>query len=236
VAEHNAVPGFLPSTNGLHFTNSWPHVPDVVLDFGPMGKLPLGDASNGLCGGMVYTVIDVFQDARPPIADDVNPAAGSPLFTYIVDRLFDSFDIPAGVATYYRWMNLPDHDTRIWFVTRRGIAWQTIKQEWPRIRADIDAGRLAPLGLVTVHTADPAALGHNHQVLAYGYDIDDSNRLTLHLYDPNTRQSRADDVALSLDLTQPTRATPITHNVNISRPIRGFFGTKYAFRDPGSVV
>lgn len=236
MAEHNAVPGFLPSANGLHFTNSWPHVPDLVIDLGPFGKIPIGDASNGLCGGMVYAVIDVFRAGRPPIAEVVNPPAGSPLFKYIAARLIDSFDVPAGVTRYYRCMNLPDHDARIWFVTRRGIAWQTIKQEWPKIKDDLDAGRLAPLGLVTVHTADPAALGHNHQVLAYAYDIDEANRLTLHLYDPNTRQSSADDVALALDLTQPTRTTPITHNVNISRPIRGFFRTKYAFRDPSSVV
>lgn len=236
MAQFNAVPGFLPSANGLHFTNSWPHVPDFEVDLGPFGKVPIGDASNGLCGGMVYTVIDVFEAALPPIADLINPPAGSPLFKYLAARLLDSFDVPAGVTKYYKWMTTADHDTKVWFVPRRGVAWRTIKDEWPSIKADIDAGRLAPLGLVTVQSADPGALGHNHQVLAHAYDIDDMNRLTLRLYDPNTRQSRADDVALSLDLSQPTRTTAITHNVNISRPIRGFFRTRYAFHDPHSVV
>jgi hypothetical protein len=233
MAEQHAVPGFRASVNGLHFTNSWPHEPNLVVDLGPFGKVPVGDASNGLCGGMVYTVIDVFRARLPPIADTVNPPAGSPLFKYLVRRLFDSFDIPDGVAKYYAWMNTPDHDTRLWFVRRRGVAWRTINEEWPRVKADIDRGLPAPLGLVTVQSADPQALGHNHQVLAYAYEVDDAGVLTLHLYDPNTRTSAADAVKLTLNVSKPT--TPITHNVNISRPIRGFFRTNYTAADPRGV-
>ena len=186
MAVSNAVPGFKASVDGLHFTNTWPSEPDIVIDAGPLGKVPIGDASNGLCGGMVYTVMDVFTAGLPPIPDTQPPAQGSALFNYIVSRLFASFDIPAGVLTYYEWMNTPDHDTGIWFVTRRGVAWKTIMEEWPKIKADIDGGMLSPLGLVTVYSSDPTMMGHNHQVLAYAYEVDDANRLTLHLYDPNT--------------------------------------------------
>jgi hypothetical protein len=132
-------------------------------------------------------------------------------------------------------MTTPDSDTGFWFMTRRGVAWKTIKEEWPKIKADIDGGNLAPLGVVTVYSADPTMLGHNHQVLAYGYEVDDANRLTLHLYDPNTSSSGADDVRLSLDLSNPTKTSPITHNVNISRAIRGFFRTNYVFSDPSAI-
>jgi len=232
VAVQNSVVGFRASRNGLHFANSWPHEPDLVVDLGPIGHVPLGDASNGLCGGMVYTVIDVFEAGLPPIPDVANPPQGSPLFKYLVARLIDSFDIPAGVTKYYQWMTLPDQDSRLWFVVRRGIGWHTIKDEWPRVKADIDRGWLSPLGLVTVHGADPARLGHNHQVLAYGYELDDADTLTLHLYDPNTRTAEADDVQLSLDISNPTRTPSITHNVNISRPIRGLFRTNYRPTDP----
>ena len=90
-----------------------------------------------------------------------------------VDSL-QRLDLPAGVLTYYTWMTTADHDSGLWFVTRRGVAWKTIKEEWPRVKADIDAGRLCPLGLVTVRGADPRALGHNHQVLAYAYEVDDA--------------------------------------------------------------
>ena len=186
MATANAVPGFRPSVDGLHFVNSWPSEPDIVVDVGPLGKVPIGDASNGLCGGMVYTVMDVFKAGGPPIPDTTNPTQGSPLFDYLVSRLFASFDIPGGVLEYYEWMTTPDHDTDIWFVTRRGVAWRTIVEEWPKVKADIDSGMLSPLGLVTVHTTDPTMLGHNHQVLAYAYEVDEADRLTLRLYDPNT--------------------------------------------------
>jgi len=235
MASSNSVPGFTASVDGLHFINSWPSEPDIVIDAGPLGKVPIGDASNGLCGGMVYTVIDVFTASLPPIPDTQQPAHGSALFNYIVSRLFASFDIPAGVLTYYQWMITPDHDTGIWFATRRGVSWKTIMEEWPKIKADIDGGMLSPLGLVTVETPDASQMGHNHQVLAYGYEIDDANRLTLHLCDPNTAPSDADDVQLSLDLSNPTHTSPITHNVNIDGNIRGFFRTKYSFNNPAAL-
>jgi hypothetical protein len=235
MAMSNAVPGFRASVDGLHFTNTWPNEPDILIDAGPLGKIPIGDASNGLCGGMVYSVMDVFAAGLPPIPDTSNPPADSPLFNYIVSRLFASFDIPSGVLKYYEWMNTPDHDTGIWFVTRRGVAWKTIMEEWPRIKADIDGGMLSPLGLVTVYTTDATMMGHNHQVLAYAYEVDDNNRLTLHLYDPNTAPETADDVQLSLDLGNPAHTTPITHNVRIDGNIRGFFRTTYVFNSPAAL-
>jgi hypothetical protein len=235
MAAANAVPGFHASVDGLHFTNSWPSEPDIVVDVPPLGKVAIGDASNGLCGGMVYTVMDVFQAGLPPIPDTVNPAQGSPLFNYLVSRLFASFDLPGGVLKYYNWMITPDHDTGVWFVVRRGLAWHTIVEEWPRIKSDIDSGMLSPLGLVTVSSTDPTMMGHNHQVLAYAYEVDDANRLTLHVYDPNTASTSADDVQLSLDLSNPTHTTPITHNVNIGGEIRGFFRTSYAFSNPAAL-
>jgi Ig-like domain-containing protein len=232
MATSNAVPGFKASVNGLHFTNSWPSEPDIIVNVPPLGNVTIGDASNGLCGGMVYTVMDVFQAGLPPVPDTTNPAQGSPPFNYLVSRLFASFDIPGGVLKYYDWMNTPDHDTGIWFAIRRGVSWHTIMEEWPRIKADIDSGMLSPLALVTVYTTDPTMMGHNHQVAAYAYEVDDANRLTLHLYDPNTAPPGADDVQLSIDLSNPTHTSPITHNVNMSEPVRGFFRATYVAADP----
>ena len=74
MAQSNAVPGFKASVNGLHFTNSWPNEPDIVANVPPFGNVSIGDASNGLCGGMVFTVRDVFQAGLPPIPDTANPA------------------------------------------------------------------------------------------------------------------------------------------------------------------
>ncbi|HEY9287537.1 MAG TPA: NBR1-Ig-like domain-containing protein [Candidatus Dormibacteraeota bacterium] len=235
MAQSNAVAGFKASVNGLHFINSWPSEPDIVVNVPGLGNVGIGDASNGLCGGMVFTVRDVFQAGLPPIPDTTNPPAQSPLFNYLVSRLFASFNLPFGVLKYFDWMNTPDHDTGVWIVIRRGVAWLTIMGEWPAIKADIDSNMLSPLGLVTVYSANPGDVGKNHQVLAYGYDLDDSNQLTLRVYDPNTKPEFADQVRLVLNLSDPTHTTPIDSNVAINEGVRGFFRVPYLFADPSSL-
>ena len=233
-----AVPGFLPSRNGLHFINAWPHEPDVTIKLPGGGTLPIGDASNGVCGGMVYTVRDVFQTpGLAPVARTDNPLPGSALYRYIVKRLLESFDVGhLGVGRYLEWMLTPDGDAALGpALVRRGVAWKTVVEEWAgRIRPEIDAGRLVCLGLITVAGADPRQLGANHQVMAYGYDVGADGTLTVHVYDPNTPPAQADTVTISLSVLHPERATPITHNVAISHPIRGFFHTSYTYQDPRS--
>jgi len=236
MATHVRVPGFTPSVNGLHFVNSFASQPVIAVDMPPFGKIGIGDASNGLCGGMVFTVCDVAATpGMAPIPDAAPPTEGSPLFGYIAARLIDSFDLPRlGFMKYYDWMITPDHDTG-WppFFLRRGLAWKTIVDEWPHaIRPSLDAGRLCPLGLVTVASQDPSQLGHNHQVLAYGYDLDDAENLTLLIYDPNTPQSTADDVRIAFSLADPSNTTAISHNVAIGNPIRGVMGVPYRYNDP----
>src|SRR6185436_19727755 len=51
------VPGFRPSTSGLHFINGFPSVPLLTINVLGVPD-PIGDAANGLCGGMVFTVMD----------------------------------------------------------------------------------------------------------------------------------------------------------------------------------
>ena len=52
------VPDFLPSTSGLRFANAWPHVPDLAVRFAGRNILSIGDAANGLCGGMTFVAAD----------------------------------------------------------------------------------------------------------------------------------------------------------------------------------
>ncbi len=228
------IAGFLPSVNGLQFANSWPDEADITVTVPPLGRVKIGSASNGVCGGMVFTVLDVFTAHLPPLTDR-QPGPGTPLFDYIVKRLFDSWNLPTGVLTYYQWMMLADGDTGVWLATLHGVGWRTIKEEWPAVQADIDGGHPAPLGLVTVASANPAQLGRNHQVLAYGYDVD-NDRLTIKVYDPNTSVDGADDVRISLSLADPGGTTVITHNVAIGDPIRGFFRVPYTAADPSALL
>ena len=60
------VPGFLPSTHGLHFANRFAPGPTVRL--GPFDTRwigGLGDASAGLCGGMAWYVRERFAAGLP---------------------------------------------------------------------------------------------------------------------------------------------------------------------------
>ena len=80
------VPGFLPSTHGLHYANSWP--PGPTIKFGPLDPriIGVGDASSGLCGGMCYTVRDLFEAGVAVPSDRTPPENGSPRFKSIVRR------------------------------------------------------------------------------------------------------------------------------------------------------
>ena len=73
---------------------------------------------------------------------------------------------------------------------------QTRDTEWPRIRADIDAGRLAMVGLVRHTGLNPFNLTQSHQVLAYAYEVA-GDAVTLRIYDPNW--PGRDDVTVTLD-------------------------------------
>src|SRR5437870_4084382 len=99
-----SVPGFLPSTHGFHFGNDFPSEPVGSISVG-FFSVPIGDASNGVCGGMAYAVRDMFEAGVPVPDVAMHPALNTPLYAYLVRRLFDSFDIPGGVLEYLAWQS-----------------------------------------------------------------------------------------------------------------------------------
>ena len=64
--DSNAVAGFLPTTFGFRFANDFPHVPVRHIGIPGVVSLPIGDASNGLCGGMAFAARDYFEAGRTP--------------------------------------------------------------------------------------------------------------------------------------------------------------------------
>jgi len=220
------VPGFLPSTSGFRFANDFPRVPVRRIGVPGVVEVPIGDASNGLCGGMVFAARDYFEAGRA-VPSDAGPPTDGPLFDYIVDRLFASFDLPFGPVRYLALMSpaLPDGESLLGRIGLgpHGRAWQMIRIEWPKIRADIDAGHPSPLGLVRVKSTNPFDLKQNHQVLAYGYELV-GTVLSLRLYDPNW--PGRDDVEMSLDLSSPTRPTAVTIFPQ-GPPVFAFFHVRY---------
>ena len=220
------VPGFAPSTHGLHFPNYYPHEPELVVHL-PLGKtLPIGDAANGLCGGMAFTVRDYYEFNLPMPADTDPPPAGSPLYRFIVQRLFDSFNLPLGLNRYIELMApaFPDVSPGLGLPSRASVMLNT---EWPHIRTDLDNGHPVPLGLIKIKSSQLVDLCKHHQVLAYGYDLDNGD-LTLHLYDPNYPNN--DDVQLSLNISSSHVPVPLTYSP--AEPVFCFFRTDYSRKEP----
>ena len=219
------VTAFRPSMHGFRFHNAFAHVAHGSIGVGS-AQIPIGDAAQGLCGGMVYAARDYFEAScvRPP--DEVSPDSGV-LYDYLVARLYDSFDLPSGPLSYMYLMNpaVSDHDT--WWaglVGQHGRAWITINQQWPSIKRALDQGRVVPLGLVMVKSVDPSKLGKNHQVLAYGYDLAGSN-LAIRVYDPNAPGD--DGARIQLDIGNPsgTTAMQLVHGSGAARTVFAFFAT-----------
>jgi hypothetical protein len=204
------VPNFLPSASGFHFSNSFPAVPHFTIAVGPV-NVPIGDASNGLCGGMALAARDFYEAHLAPPETTTPPASG-PLYDFIVQRLYMSFELPFGPYKYMNLMNpdLPDHETdfsRIGLAPH-GRAWVMINEAWPLIRADLDAGKPSPMALVQVKSHDPFKMGQNHQILAYGYDLNGTD-LQLLVYDPNDPNN--DGLVIRLNIADPQHTTPVSY-------------------------
>jgi hypothetical protein len=213
-----SVHGFLPSTYALHFPNDFPPAPIFRFSLGAV-RIPVGNAANGLCGGMVFAARDLFESGTEAPPDTSPPGRGTPLFRYLVRRLFSSFDLPLGPLRYWFWMALPTGDGG----AARGLTGRTILREWPKVKADIDRGELSALGLIRTRSLNPLSLGLNHQVLAYGYEQDDqAGTVRVSVYDPNHPDQ--DSFVLAVRLTGPQRGV---NYVTGELPVRGFFRTRY---------
>jgi hypothetical protein len=170
-----AVPGFLPSRYGFRFRNEWAPNPVRTFGVGPL-RIPFGNAARGLCGGMVFAARDRFERGEDAPLDAQPPAPETPLFREIVDRQFASFGFL-----------LADVPFRFWRAAALGGGGgrerETALRAWPAIRAEIDAGRPAMVGLIRLATWNPLApLGH--QVVGFRYD-ETAERVEIGVYDPN---------------------------------------------------
>ena len=187
MTEANAVAGFLPSSHGLHFANRYAPGPTVRLGVLDPRLVGVGDAKDGLCGGMSWFVRERFEAGLPIPGDAAAPDNGSPLFRAIVRRQVQSLD----------WLRGP---LRFWLaagMSPERLRRQTLEVEWPRIRASIDGGRIAMVGLVRHRGWNPFALSSDHTVLAFAYETaGPSGPTTIRLYDPNWPDR--DDVTLTL--------------------------------------
>lgn len=236
---------FLPSRDGFKFSNSWPDVPYSLPPLrGSILDNKYGTAADGLCGGMCLAAADYFAAGMQiPATQQPPPGEQDPLFLHIVDRLFDTFSVE-NVTLLLKLMNpaYPDTDENVASVLglAAGRGAVMAHQEWPLVRADIDAGRPSLLTLQMVKSVLPWDVGKCHQVLVYAYEAR-GHHVTLWVYDPNTPGSRVgcDDVTMTFDDAEVSRRNVVRHNVNVTeddhvtpKPIYCFFRVAHSPKAP----
>ena len=209
---------FLPSKNGWKFNNDFPHEPDIIINLPIFGKIGIGDAYNGLCGGMVYSCLDYYL-AGQPIPNIRTPPTHkhilqtlffnedhSPVFKHIYKRLFDSFGFPCTTLKYYYWMS-----------SWSSLFGKTVREF--KILKEKLKHRPVPLGMIRYYSVNPLKLGENHQILAYKIKGN-----ACYIYDPD--YALRDDITLTIDFEKKK----IFHSEDGEQ--RGFFITDYSFVRP----
>ncbi|MEF7658893.1 hypothetical protein, partial [Bacillus thuringiensis] len=234
-----SVPNFNPKVNGFTFSNTvWSkNLPVISIGFlwnrlfeslpGPLSTLgiskvldenflPITHADAGMCGGMVYAVMDYFyNNLIPPIQTTPPSSPDDPLFKYIRERLWDSFDVDGQGHRFlgYSSPHYPNGDEGVIQNVAglaRGRSWVSYREEWPLIQADIDAGKLSPIGLIQT---DALQIGNNHQVLAYAYEKSGQD-VTLYIYDPNNPQQ---ETVLKFNITSTSGDVKVTRSFDTKR-------------------
>lgn len=183
VREHRL--DFDPRRHGFGFPNAFVN---VVL------ALPNGQkvTTSGRCGGMAYAAADhwlAHVPVPPWTAATYAPGRVPPkenwLGDYIYRRQLESF-LVASALKFALWSVLPDE--RAWYSA--GLHALTLHDEVPELVRRLDEGHPVVLGLVVAR--ELGAMAHNHQVLAYGYEVDEHGATTVLVYDSNApgRQTR----------------------------------------------
>jgi hypothetical protein len=185
---------------------------------------------------MALTARDLFEaGVGAPQDQPLPPANGSLRFRALVRRQVQSLDwmrVPLRYLDLQAWRPDPPRGPAMW-LRREPPRVEAVLREWPRIRAEIDAGHPSVVGLIRVAGISPWALTQNHQVLAWGWE-EDHGRISLRVYDPN--HPGRDDVELRVVLADAPGAPlrdRITMTQTTGEPLLGFFRQPYPA--PGSV-
>lgn len=165
---------FNPVKNGFQFANVF----DNVIKIPGIGNVAF---AAGRCGGMAFSSLDYyFAGAAIPDTGTTPPTDNSSLGQFILQRQIASFFLPSAVK-FFQWSALPDDPPP--FI--QPIANVSRDQEFVKLKAGIDANQPMPLGLIAAHGLSIDQLGHNHQVVATGYDGQPGSVSKIYIYDVN---------------------------------------------------
>lgn len=208
---------------GFRFVNSFGFPVAVSFRLPNGNAVNLGDIFYGLCGGMCFSVLDHFYANKPvPLVDDVKKISYTNLI-YLWNRQLDSLRLK-NLVKVFDWMLRDDMD----------ICLRMARYEIPKLRRRLDKGDPVVLALINVRGLGNPTL--NHQVLATGYDYDEtSKRMSIYLYDPNYPYRPGQtgyERSLCLDLTRPGQGLNLS--MPGGAPPRGFFVIEYQRKAPPS--
>ncbi len=168
----NSVP-FDPDTQGFLFINNFSNNLVSAVDF----------RTDGLCGGMVFAVLDYLNNPSIPMpTQDFQPAEGTPLRNYLLQRQMDSM----GDRNLTRWVEQFINP----FGARNDEFWRWgLEDRLTELRRRIDAGERVPVAL---KGCDEGCKG-DHVVLVVGYSVGtylgdpgrNADQVRFTVYDPN---------------------------------------------------
>jgi len=245
MAISNHVSGFSAKINGFHFNDNALTGTYPVITIPVLGTIYSGDASQGVCDGLAFAALDLFlhNPCLAPPPDTTGPAANTPLFNYLTKRETDAF-LAGNLSNFWKafqWIHTSDHDTGIFPLVTRGLAWRTVTDEWPAIKADIDAGKPSPVWAVTTPACPitnlpqtAKALANHHQVLVYGYTLDDAKNLTLNIYEPQDHDN--DSHTIAFNIANPAHTTIFVAPSISWATVRGLFRSHYEYCDPSAIA
>jgi hypothetical protein len=202
---------FDPKTHGFAFANNFANKVSIL-------GIPVIE-TRGRCGGMAFAGLDYWHNRLSVPINVTLPVDGTPVADYIYWRLIDS--IRDNWPMYFRFMRTPDHPTVIDGI---GVARATREEQFPKLKALLDAGVPQPLGLV--QSRDIAQFGNDHQVVAYGYE-QTGDETRIFVWDSNYPLTET-TLGFRTDYDPDDRAV---HHGNGS-DWRGFFVSGYAPQMP----
>ena len=162
---------FTPAEHGFAFSNSFTN---HVLRIPALG---IDVTTGGRCGGMAAASMDYWYAGLGMPDNRSLPQDGTLLADYVYDRLMDTF-VDNGLK-FVQYATSLDHPT---WLRGKGVARMTREDELPKLKARLNSGQPVLLGLTQAR--DVTQLGHDHQVVAYGWEQDSRYTYVL-VYDNN---------------------------------------------------
>jgi len=216
-----------PEKFSFPFINKFPGLPlptNTISGLASIREKP--QTIHGLCGGMCYAALDFFTARMPIPAVDKPPKPGSQLYNYLYRRQQDSLGF-----LYTRVLRYTQH----MLLTRTG-AQQLNYDEWRRLRALLNSGKPAVLGIIFEDARQSMLPWKNHQVLGYRYVQTDNDTYVVQVYDPNYKSR---DVVVQIKETKAGQVPGVTAsriaNQGEPKPIHSFFIVPYRFHQPPQI-